>query len=65
MQVNLQSKEVVAAYTPTKTAQIPPYPPAMKDFAFSITADAPELEPAVTPSDESPLCIETSQRRKN
>ena len=67
-QVNSQSKEVVA-YTPTKTAHIPPYPPAMKDFAFSITADAPELNPAVTPSDESPLlaplCIEVSQRRKN
>jgi hypothetical protein len=59
MQVNPQSKEVVArrGYTPTKTAQIPPYPPAMKDFAFSMTADAPELGPAVAPSDESPLCI--------
>jgi hypothetical protein len=60
MQVNPQSKEVVARldYTPTKTAQIPPYPPAMKDFAFSMTADAPELGPAAAPSDESPLCIE-------
>ena len=44
------------AYAPTKTAQIPPYPPAMKDFAFSSTADELELAPAVAGSDESPLC---------
>jgi hypothetical protein len=56
-----QSKEVVErlAYAPTKTAQMPPNPPAMKDFAFSTTTDAPELVPAVAWSDESPLCIYT------
>lgn len=63
---NQSAVERGVAYTPTKTAQIPPYPPAMKDFAFSITADAPELGPAVAPSDESPLCIESyAQRQKN
>ena len=47
------------AYAPTKTAQTPPKPPAMKDFAFSSTADEPELVPAAAWSDESPLCIYT------
>ena len=54
MRVNRQSKKVVArlVYAPTKTAQMPPYPPAMKDFAFSTTADALGAR-----TDESPLCV--------
>ena len=57
IRVNPQSKEFVErlVYAPTKTAQIPPYPPAMKDFAFSSTADELELALAVAGSDESPL----------
>jgi hypothetical protein len=29
-------------HAPTKTAQTPPKPPAIKDFAFSAAADKPE-----------------------
>ena len=37
----VQSKVWKTCYAPTKTAQTPPNPPAMKDFAFSAIADAP------------------------